>query len=227
MLGDRETGWALDALRVVIAKMASMPGQRSVVLVSPGFLVLSDRLPQESALIERAIRANVVIGALDARGLYTTIPGGDASERGNPDPTLIMQKRTYNTAETLAVSDIMDELSSGTGGKFYKGLNDMDEGLALTAPTPEYVYVLGFTPQDLKLDGRYHSLKVSLNGVKGMDLQARKATTRPGMRPIPKNRSGSNWKKRSSHAMRFTTCPPYCRRSISNKLTVTRSSRQW
>jgi len=174
VLGDRETQWALDALRVVIGKMASMPGQRSVVLVSPGFLVLSDRLPQESALIERAIRANIVIGALDARGLYTSIPGGDASERGNPDPTFIMQERTYKSAETLAVSDIMDELASGTGGKFYKGLNDMDEGIALTAAMPEYVYVLGFTPQDLKLDGRFHNLKVSLNGIKGMDLQVRK-----------------------------------------------------
>ena len=185
-MGDRETTWALDALRVVIAKMASMPGQRGMVLVSPGFLVLSDRMPQETSLIERAIKANIVIGALDARGLYTTIPGGDASERGNPAPTLIVQKQIYKSAETLAVSDIMDELSSGTGGKFYKGLNDMDEGLAVTAATPEYIYVLGFTPQDLKLDGRYHHLKVSLNGIKGMDLQVRKGYYAPKYATDPK-----------------------------------------
>jgi VWFA-related protein len=173
-LGDRETLWALDALRTVVNKMASMPGQRSIALVSPGFLVLSDRLPEETALIERAIKANVVIGALDARGLYTMIPGGDASTRGNPSPILITAKLAYKQSETLAQSDIMDELSSGTGGKFYKGTNDMDEGLALIAATPEYVYLLGFTPQDLKMDGSYHKLKVSLNSGKGMNLQVRK-----------------------------------------------------
>ncbi len=173
-LGDRETLWALDALRTVVGKMASMPGQRSIVLISPGFLVLSDRLPEETALIERAIRANVVIGSLDSRGLYTMIPGGDASTRGNPSPELISAKNVYKTSETLAQSDIMDELSSGTGGKFFKGNNDMDAGLALTAAVPEYVYVLGFTPQDLKMDGSYHKLKVSLNSPKGMSLQVRK-----------------------------------------------------
>ncbi len=103
-LGDRETLWALDALHTVVNKMAAMSGQRSIALVSPGFLVLSDRLPQETALIERAIKANVVIGALDARGLYTMIPGGDASTRGNPSPSLISAKISYKTSETLAQS---------------------------------------------------------------------------------------------------------------------------
>jgi VWFA-related protein len=186
-LGDRETLWALDALGTVVGKMASMPGQRSIVLVSPGFLVLSDRLPEETALIERAIRTNVVIGALDARGLYTMIPGGDASTRGNPSPALISAKNTYRTSETLAQSDIMDELSSATGGKFYKGNNDMDAGLTLIAALPEYVYVLGFTPRDLKLDGRYHSLKVSLKSVKGMDLQVRKGYYAARYSPDPKD----------------------------------------
>jgi VWFA-related protein len=90
-VGERETVWALDALRTVVGKMASMRGQRNIVLISPGFLVLSEQLPQETALIERAIRANVVIGALDARGLYSAIPGGDASTK-NANPATIAAK---------------------------------------------------------------------------------------------------------------------------------------
>jgi VWFA-related protein len=172
-LGERETVWALDALRTVIAKMASMPGQRSIVLISPGFLVLSGQLPQETALIERAIRANVVIGALDARGVYSAIPGGDASTK-NANPATIAAKNTFETTAGLAQSDIMDELSSGTGGIFFKGNNDMEGGLARIAATPEYLCVLAFTPQDLKLDGSYHKLKVILTTPKGMNLQVRK-----------------------------------------------------
>jgi VWFA-related protein len=172
-LGDRETVWALDALRTVVAKMASMPGQRNIVLISPGFLVLSAQLPQETGLIERAIRANVVIGALDARGVYSAIPGGDASTK-NANPATIAAKYTFETTARLAQSDIMDELSSGTGGTFFKGNNDMDGGLARVAATPEYLYVLAFTPQDLKLDGSYHKLKVVMTTQKGMSLQVRK-----------------------------------------------------
>ena len=41
------------------------PGQRSIVMISPGFLVLDDRHDEQTALIERAIHSNVVIGALD------------------------------------------------------------------------------------------------------------------------------------------------------------------
>jgi len=171
-LGEHETVWALDALRTVVAKMASMPGQRNIVLISPGFLVLSAQLPQETALIERAIRANVVIGALDARGLYSAIPGGDTGTK-NSNPTTIAAKNTFETTARLAQSDIMDELSSGTGGIYFKGNNDMEGGLARVAATPEYLYVLAFTPQDLKLDGSYHKLKVALATQKGMNLQVR------------------------------------------------------
>jgi VWFA-related protein len=172
-LGERETVWALDALRTVVAKMASMPGQRSIVLISPGFLVLSEQLPQETALIERAIRANVVIGALDARGVYSAIPGGDASTK-NANPATIAAKYTFETTARLAQSNIMDELSSGTGGIFFKGNNDMEGGLARVAAMPEYLYVLAFTPQDLKLDGSYHKLKVTMTTQRSMNLQVRK-----------------------------------------------------
>src|SRR6185295_6004162 len=80
-MGDKDTDSALNALRAVITRMTSLPGQRNIVLLSPGFLVLNTRHEQEMALIDRAIKANVIIGRLDARGLYTQTPGGDASDR--------------------------------------------------------------------------------------------------------------------------------------------------
>jgi VWFA-related protein len=172
LAGDRDTEWSLDALRIVVGKMASMPGKRSIVLISPGFLVQSERLEEETALIERAIKANVVIGALDARGLYTSIPGGDASERGTIAAAGI--KVGLQSQEVEQQNSVLDTLAAGTGGIFYKGTNDFDEGIARTAAAPEFLYVLAFTPSDLKLDGSYHNLKVTLKDVKGMSLQVRK-----------------------------------------------------
>jgi VWFA-related protein len=178
LTGDRDTAQSLDTLRNVVTRMASMPGQRSIVLVSPGFLVLEDRHDEEMALVERAIKASVVIGALDSRGLYTQIPGGDASTRV-ASTTSIPQKIGFQALETVAQSDIMASLAMGTGGAYYQGTNDYDEGFARTAAPPEYLYVLGFSPSSMKLDGRYHPLKIVLSNFKGLTVQARKGYYAP------------------------------------------------
>ncbi len=177
LLGNKDTASSLDQLRNVVAKLASMPGQRTLVLVSDGFLVTEDRLPEETGLIERAIRANIVIGSLDARGLYEmSIP--DASDTG-VNPNTLAQKATFLNMGAMLQSDVMSALADGTGGVFYHGLNDYREGLERTAAAPDYLYVLGFSPADLKLDGKRHSLKVTLKTAKGMDIQARKGYYAP------------------------------------------------
>jgi VWFA-related protein len=181
--GDRDTMSALDTLRSVVARMASMPGQRNIVMISPGFLVLDDRRTEETALIERALHSNVVIGALDARGLYAEAGIPDASE-ANVNAATIAGKISYRTAEATTQSDVLASLAEGTGGTFYHGTNDYDEGIARTAAAPEYLYILGFSPLDLKLDGKYHNLKVTLKNprppaLRGADLQVRKGYYAP------------------------------------------------
>jgi hypothetical protein len=44
---------------------------------------------------------------------------------------------------------------------------------------PEFVYMLGFAPQNLKLDGSYHALKVSLNVRDGSTMVARRGYYAP------------------------------------------------
>jgi VWFA-related protein len=178
LAGDRDTQQSLNMLRNVVARMTSMPGQRGIVLISPGFLVLDDRRDEEMGLIERAIKASVVIGTLDSRGLYTQTPGGDASVRV-ASTVSIPQKIAFQAMETAAESDVLAILAAGTGGAYYQGTNDYDEGFARTAAPPEYLYVLGFSPSNLKLDGRYHALKIALPGVRGMTIQARKGYYAP------------------------------------------------
>ena len=47
------------------------------------------------------------------------------------------------------------------------------------AETPEYSYVLAFTPQNLKLDGSFHSLKVKVDSPQKLTLQARRGYYAP------------------------------------------------
>ncbi len=44
---------------------------------------------------------------------------------------------------------------------------------------PEYYYLLAFSPQNLKYDGGYHALKLSLVELKGFTLQARRGYYAP------------------------------------------------
>ena len=83
--GETESRLALGVLKDVVRRIAFMPGQRSVVLVSPGFLTPQLEFEYEE-VIDRALRAQVIINALDARGLYTVVPGGEASSAGIAGP---------------------------------------------------------------------------------------------------------------------------------------------
>jgi len=55
----------------------------------------------------------------------------------------------------------------------------MNEGLRRLAESPEYYYILGFTPQNLKTDGKFHNLKVTLKAQGKYDVQARRGYFAP------------------------------------------------
>jgi VWFA-related protein len=178
--GETESRLALGVLKDVVRRVALMPGQRSVVLVSPGFLT-----PQLETdymeVIDRALRSQIIINALDARGLYTIVPGGDASVPGsaNVGAQFIGLKVQYQSASAAAESDVMAVLADGTGGTFFQNNNDLDEGLRRVSTAPEYYYVLGFTPQNLKLDGNFHGLKVTVKSPQKLSLQSRRGYFAP------------------------------------------------
>jgi VWFA-related protein len=92
---------ALQSLHDVIRRMSAMPGQRSVVLVSPGFLVFERRFDLLE-IADRAIRANVTINTLDARGLYTFVPGGDATQQSGVDAASQMLTDVYRKATAIS-----------------------------------------------------------------------------------------------------------------------------
>lgn len=170
--GELRTYGSIGNIGEIIRRMSTMPGQRIIMMISPGFFTQDPQyMSMKADLIERAIRAKVIISAIDARGLYTD-PAFDVSGRGGN-----AQARTLTAASMR--SDVLAELSYGTGGTFYQNSNDYDEGFRRIAAAPEYVYVLGFPPQNLKSDGSFHGLKVNLKGVSGLTAEARRGYYAP------------------------------------------------
>ena len=174
--GDQETRVALSVLRDVVRRMASMPGERVLVLVSPGFLTLIEHQQEKTDLIERAIRANVIVNAINLLGL--AIPGFDASQRVISMASQRV-KDQYQRFSAIADEDVLVELAAGTGGTFFHNNNDLGEGLRRAASAPEVFYLLGFSPQNLKLDGSFHTLRVTLKNAKDTSLVARKGYYAP------------------------------------------------
>ena len=176
--GEHETRLALDLLNKVVRRLSGMPGQRGLVVTSPGFI--TPLYYQEvGEVINRAIRANVIISTIDARGLWTP-PGynaSDATPRGGGE--VVARKATYDNDAAFAQEEVLSSLAAGTGGTFFHNNNDLVGGLRELSAAPEFVYVLGFTPSNLKFDGKFHSLKVVLANSKGLSMQARKGYYAP------------------------------------------------
>jgi len=170
--GDTQTEYVYRHVEQIMKRLASMPGQRVMVFVSPGFLITSMLSLESSSLIDRANRGNVVINTIDARGLYTP-DMGDIGDPPQGTAKTAGYKSSYRIQAQMAQSDILAQLADGTGGTFFHNRNDIDTGLREAAAAPAMSYLLGFSPQNLKLNGSYHTLKVALAGKQKFSVQAR------------------------------------------------------
>ncbi len=156
---------ALGVLHDVIVRTAAITGRRTIVLISPGFLTATpDAEEKAMAIIDIAVKAGIVINAFDLSGVPGT--GVDLTNPGDSLAHLDLDRQDAN-----ARNELMADLAYGTGGTFFHNNNDLNEGFRQTSEIPEYVYVLGFSPQ--KLDGKFHRLKVSLSGREKLTVQAR------------------------------------------------------
>ena len=176
--GDEESQFVYRHIEDALRRLAGMPGQRVMVFVSPGF-ILSQLFTEASGIIDRATRSNIVIDTVDVRGLYTPDLLGDIANPPGGSFRVSGQKAAYRTAAQFEQSEILDEFAAGTGGTYFHNRNDVDEGLRQAVAAPPVSYVLGFAPQNLKLDGSYHTLKVTLTGKQKFSVQARKGYFAP------------------------------------------------
>ena len=178
---ETETEASLRGLEQLVRRIAVLPGQRNLILVSPGFFTENQKI-RISQLIDRALREKVVINTLDSRGLYAQMPLGDASKRATVvanRPDLVTHKVYIQLDSYQRDADVLAEVAAGTGGFFFQNSNDFNEGFRKVGALPDVYYVLTFSPAVLKLDGHYHSLKVSLVHPERLSVQARRGYFAP------------------------------------------------
>jgi len=176
--GQADANRTLRILDNSVRLLGALPGDRVMILISPGILLTDDQQRVLGSLIDRATHSGVVINSLDSRGVYTNVMSGKIEG---------CVLATVYTAQEVARMDqfanaerglILGTLPASTGGAAVSDNNFLG-GLNRLARPPEYVYYLGYYPQDLKADGKFHDIKVTLANPQGVTLQARKGYWAP------------------------------------------------
>jgi VWFA-related protein len=165
----------LDAIGRAMASLQAMPGRRLFLLVSSGFNSATLEVERDQ-LIGRALRAGIVVSSVDAKGLYAAVPARGPNEEINTDKPLPVETFRFETSskgtQGFADNQVMSDLAQSTGGLFFHNNNDLPFGFRQLGSIPEVSYVLGFR-QDEAGNGKYHKLKVALNGPNRYVVQAR------------------------------------------------------
>ena len=167
---DINTDRELFAIAAIARALGPINQKKSLLYFSGG--VQRDGIENQASLrstINAAVRNNLSIYSVDARGLQAISPLGDASTgslRGNAAYSgNALQNNldsNFNTQEVLAT------LSSDTGGKAFFDNNDFAPAFQQVQNDTASYYVLGFHSTNPARDGGYRKLEIRVNrpGVK-------------------------------------------------------------
>ena len=153
----------LGTLEAVIRGLRPMPGRKTMVLVSDGFLLggYSQGMTFDVRKItDAATRAGVVIYAMDARGLVAATESFDASQPGFGMENPPGARMRMESSAIEANRDGLNALSRDTGGFPIFNNNDLSLGLQQIVADTEYYYLLAFEPLVSYRDGRFRKLEV-------------------------------------------------------------------
>jgi VWFA-related protein len=175
--GDADARETLAYIRDVIGSMSKLPGERTLVLISPGFFTsTTDAMDINSDIFSLATSFHVTISTLSVRGIsgrtyQSDTHGSFAAAATGQDVQMIHESDRADQA-TLA------DFANGTGGTFFHNDNDLAGGFRKLAAKPECEYLLQISFKNIKRNGSYHKLEVKLDRP-GLTIQARRGYYAP------------------------------------------------
>jgi VWFA-related protein len=173
--GIFNTDRQLSALQTAVAMLRPIAEQKSLIYFSSGLrLNGTDNQAQLRATINAAIRANVIVHTIDARGLVAQAPLGDAT-KASPGGIGMFNGQLVNAAVSnfQRSQDSLYALAKDTGGKALFDYNDLSQGIVQAAESLSSYYLIGYYSTHPATDGRFHRVRVSLNGGLSADLSYR------------------------------------------------------
>src|SRR5580704_7849073 len=154
----------LAALQTAAKMLGTLNEQKALIYFASGLrLNGTDNQAQLVATTNAALRSNVLLYPIDARGLVAQAPLGDATT-GSPGGIGMFSGTSAQAVVTRfqRSQDTLYALAKDTGGKAMFDNNDLSLGIKQAAEAMTSYYEIGYYPTHTALDGRFHRIKISL-----------------------------------------------------------------
>jgi len=154
----------LSALQTAVTNLGPLPELKTLVYFGSGLrLNGTDNMAQLRATVNAAVRANVTLNPVDARGLVASAPLGDAT-RASPGGIGMFNGAVARASimQGQRSQDTLYALAKDTGGRATFDNNDLSLGIVQAAQAVTGYYILGYYTKNLAKDGRYRRVVVSL-----------------------------------------------------------------
>ena len=178
------TALSLQQARPVLAALAALaeglrpiPGKKTLVLFSQGFVTPEVLDWQVQTTIDIANRANVAIYIIDSAGLRAAAPASGSLVPSSPLASvsgIANQEQRIRAVggETVFDNvrhegqtreyDILYRISGDTGGRFLKGNNDIGQGLERINQEIQARYTLAYRSTNQNFDGAFRKIKIEV-----------------------------------------------------------------
>jgi len=156
----------LAALQTAVSMLRPLPEQKTLLYFASGLrLNGTDNQAQLRATINAAIRANVTLNPIDARGLVALPPLGDATQASRGGIGMFSGKLAESTYGNVQRSqDTLYALAKDTGGTAMFDYNDLSLGIVKAAEAVSNYYIIGYYSTHTETDGKFRRVRIALNG---------------------------------------------------------------
>lgn len=193
-LSSQQTRPVLAGLAAICEGLRSIPGKKTLVVFSQGFIAPQNLDWQVQSTIDIANRANVAIYIIDSSGLTGGTPQSGALVPGSALSAISAATSQENRIRAGAGESVFDisrqeglnrqqdllyRISGDTGGQFIKNTNDIAGGLERIDEEIRSRYTLAYRSTDPNFDGSFRKVKIE---VRRPDA---KVMARPGYYAIP------------------------------------------
>jgi len=165
----------LRALKTLADAMQPIRQKKAILYFSSGMQRsgLDNQVELRSA-VNAALRANVAIYPVDARGLQAIIPGGSARRGSAGGLGAFSGAAVANQFSQLASQqETLTSLASDTGGTAFTDSNDFGEAFTKVERDISSYYMLGFSSTNLAKDGKFRRITVRLKNHPNVKVEAK------------------------------------------------------
>jgi len=164
-------GEALEAVREIAAANAHFAGRKNVIWIGPGFPSLDymNAQPSDKAKLMGYVRETSDLMWQGRLAVYTVDPRGLEVVHENIGTDL--SSGSFFAPPDPATADLVfEQLAPQTGGRIFRGLNDLDEQIATSIEDGGSFYALSYYPSDQDWNGKFRRIRVLM---RNPDLKAR------------------------------------------------------